>query len=130
MKTYLIIEDGIVVNAIIADDKFVSTFNGMIVEYPTDKSPKIGDAYVNGEFIVNKPEVPSEVLVINFQSVLLGMSIIDINDKLTDEEKAVMAECTSSENISRSCQFVDILKRVYNIDNNIMDKIFIMAGKK
>lgn len=130
MKTYLIIENEKVVNVIIADDKFVSTYSGTIIEFPADKSPKIGDSYINGEFVINKPDIPSEVLTINFQAVLFDMSIVDINSKLTDDEKIIMNECTSSETISRSCEFINILKRVYNIDNNIMDKIFLMAGKK
>lgn len=130
MNTYAIIENNIVTNIIVADKAFVLNYQGTLVQLGDGISARIGDTYNNGEFISSTPiTVPSEVKSALFQSVLFSMGILDLNDKLNDDQKDIYSEAMKSETIQRSSQVCEIIKNVYQTEDSVIDKIFIKASK-
>lgn len=50
MKNYAVIQDGIVVNVVIADDDWVALQTDTLVEYTFDAPAYIGGKYADGKF--------------------------------------------------------------------------------
>jgi hypothetical protein len=55
MKNYAVIEDGIVVNVVIADDEWVAEQTTELVEYSDENPAFIGGDYVDGLFYRPQP---------------------------------------------------------------------------
>jgi hypothetical protein len=97
MKTFAVIENNVVVNIIVGvEDEVVAASPTKYVEYTESNSARIGDDYINGEFIPQpQPEIelpPRRISLDDIRNALTLAEKIKWDNNKTDEITTVKVE--------------------------------------
>lgn len=146
MKNFAIVENGIVVNVIIADDEFVALYREqnptqLCVEYVEshindENVARIGEHYVDGKFITPyvAPSVPTSITMRQTRLALLQagkLSAIDtaLASLPSPQKEQAQIEWEYASEVQRDNPLIGQLMSVLGMGETELDALFIEGAK-
>ena len=145
-KNFAIVENGIVVNVIIADDEFVVLYQEqnpthLCVEYVgfdinDENVARIGEHYVDGKFVAPyvAPSVPQSITMRQCRLQLISMGLDDevesAIEAITDatQKKIVRTEWEYAATVDRHNGWIETLGTSLGMTSEQLDQMFIEAS--
>lgn len=142
IKTYAVVENGKVINVIIADDTFAQMYTsstehiGECFEYQEVHEDdgfvaRIGDDFIGGMFITPSsiPSVPQSITRIQAMKVMKSMGLWDTFKAVIASNQDAQDEWDLAIQLDRGNEFVTALMPVLNLTSEQLDELFIQASK-
>ena len=128
MKTFAVIENDVVVNIIVGvEDDVVAANPTRYVEYTESNPARIGDDYINGEFIPQpQPEIelpPRRISLDEIRNALTLAEKIKWDNNKTDEITTVKIEFAMPLLVPDAEQWLQLLVDSGSISQESVDKI-------
>jgi hypothetical protein len=130
MKTFAVIENNVVINIIVGvEDEVVAANPNIYVEYTESNPARIGDDYINGEFIPQpQPEIelpPRRISLEEIRNALTLAEKIKWDNNKTDEITTVKIEFTTPLLVADATPWLQLLVDSGSISQDSIDKILI-----
>lgn len=128
MKTFAVIENDVVVNIIVGvEDEVVAANPTRYVEYTESNPARIGDDYINGEFIPQpQPEIeqpPRRISLDEIRNALTLAEKIKWDNNKTDEITTVKVEFAQPLLVSDATPWLQLLVDSGSISQASIDKV-------
>lgn len=128
MRTFAVIENNVVVNIIVGVEDDVLTANPTrYIEYTESKPARIGDDYINGEFIPQpQPEVelpPRKISLDEIRNSLTLAEKIKWDNNKTDEITTVKVEFAQPMLVADATPWLQLLVDSGSISQTSIDKV-------
>ncbi|MFZ2967913.1 MAG: hypothetical protein WA080_02525 [Sulfuricurvum sp.] len=146
-KNFAVVENGIVVNVIVADDEFVALYqeqnqSQLCIEYVEsdindENVARIGEHYVDGKFITPyvAPSIPASITMGQFRAILIimrmGTEVQAVLDSIPDELQRELAQSDFEYrgSVERHHTLVEQFIASGRITEAEVDKFFIEGAK-
>ena len=130
MKTFAVIENDVVVNCIVGvEDEVVAANPTKYVEYTESNPARIGDDYINGEFIPQpQPEIeltPRRISLDEIRNALTLAEKIKWDNNKTDEITTVKVEFAQPLLVADATPWLQLLVDSGSISQASIDKVLI-----
>lgn len=128
MKTFAVIENDVVVNIIVGvEDEVVAANPTKYVEYTESSPARIGDHYINGEFIPQpQPEIelpPRRISLDEIRNALTLAEKIKWDNNKTDEITTAKVEFAQPLLVSDATPWLQLLVDSGSISQESIDKV-------
>jgi hypothetical protein len=141
MKNFAVVDNGVVINVIIADDGFAQMYTtspnhiGECFEYSESHEDdtivaRIGDSYINGKFITPPivSIVPQSITRIQAMKAMKNIGIWETFKNVLASNQDAQDEWDLATELRRDNEFVQMLIPALNLSNKQFDELFNQAS--